>query len=116
MTVYIAHEARGRDLTDALQYGDLEVLITADEQAKLSARSMILQMEQRLRNFSSRDYLMLSGDPVCIGVACALAARINDGKIKVLKWDRIEEKYYPIIIDLGSFEKQNPSIMNLMDA
>ena len=57
-------------------------------------------MERKLVKFTSDDYLMLSGDPVCIGIACALAAAANNWRFKVLKWDRQEERYYPIEIDL----------------
>jgi hypothetical protein len=35
-----------------------------------------------------------------IGIACAQAAKCNNGKFKVLKWDRLEGKYYPLTVDL----------------
>ena len=100
MTVFITQEVRGRDLSDALGYGDLEILIPAKEQVSFSAISMIQQMESKLKTFKSDDYLMLSGDPVCIGISCAIAALSNNGKFKVLKWDRLENRYLPISIDL----------------
>lgn len=100
MTVYITQEVRGRDLSDALEFGDLDILIPAKEQVSLSAMPTVRRMERKLVKFTSDDYLMLSGDPVCIGIACALAALANNGRFKVLKWDRIEERYYPIEIDL----------------
>lgn len=100
MTVYITQEVRGRDLSDALEFGDLDILIPAKEQVALSAIPTLRRMERKLVKFTSDDYLMLSGDPVCIGIACALAALANNGRFKVLKWDRIEERYYPIEIDL----------------
>ena len=40
------------------------------------------------------------GDPAIIAVAGAIAAKNNNGKFKVLKWDRDEKKYYDIEIDL----------------
>jgi hypothetical protein len=100
VTVYITQEVRGRDLSDALEFGDLDILIPAKEQVALSAIPTLRRMERKLVKFTSDDYLMLSGDPVCIGIACALAALANNGRFKVLKWDRIEERYYPIEIDL----------------
>lgn len=100
MTVYITQEVRGRDLSDALEFGDLDILIPAKEQVALSAIPTLRRMERKLVKFTSDDYLMLSGDPVCIGMACALAALANNGRFKVLKWDRLEERYYPIEIDL----------------
>lgn len=100
MTVYITQEVRGRNLSDALEFGDLDILIPAKEQVALSAIPTLRRMERKLVKFTSDDYLMLSGDPVCIGIACALAALANNGRFKVLKWDRLEERYYPIEVDL----------------
>ena len=46
------------------------------------------------------DYLLLIGDPAIIAVAAAAAAKINNGRFKVLKWDRDDKTYYDIEIDL----------------
>jgi hypothetical protein len=100
VTVYITQEVRGRDLSDALEFGDLDILIPAKEQVALSAIPTLRRMERKLVKFTSDDYLMLSGDPVCIGIACALAALANNGRFRVLKWDRLEQRYYPIEVDL----------------
>jgi len=100
VTVYITQEVRGRDLSDALEFGDLDILIPAKDQVSLSAIPTLRRMERKLVKFTSDDYLMLSGDPVCIGIACALAALANNGRFKLLKWDRLEERYYPIEVDL----------------
>jgi hypothetical protein len=100
VTVYITQEVRGRDLSDALAFGDLEILVPAKDQISLSAMPTVRRMERKLSKFTSDDYLVLSGDPVCIGIACALAALHNNGRFKVLKWDRIETRYFPIEVDL----------------
>jgi hypothetical protein len=100
VTVYITQEVRGRDLSDALEFGDLDILIPAKDQVSLSSMPTVRRMERKLVRFTSEDYLMLSGDPVCIGIACALAASANNGRFKVLKWDRQEARYYPIEVDL----------------
>jgi hypothetical protein len=100
VTVYITQEVRGRDLSDALAFGDLDILVPFGDQVSLSAMPTLRRMERKLVKFTSEDYLMLSGDPVCIGIACALAAAANNGRFKVLKWDRLDQKYYPIEVDL----------------
>ncbi len=100
MTVYITQEVRGRDLSDALEFGELDILVPFGDQVSLSAMPTLRRMERKLVKFTSDDYLMLSGDPVCIGIACALAAAANNGRFKVLKWDRLDHKYYPIEVDL----------------
>ena len=116
MTVFITQEVRGRDLSDALGYGDLEILIPAKEQVSFSAISMIQQMESKLKTFKSDDYLMLSGDPVCIGVACAIAAKENNGCFNVLKWDRLEEKYYSIKVDINQSPRSYASFSRNREA
>ena len=35
MTVYITQEVRGRDITDAVAFGDLQILVPAKEQVYL---------------------------------------------------------------------------------
>ena len=54
-----------------------------------------------LQKFDDDDYLLLSGDPVIIGIALAYASIVNRGKVNVLKWDRLEAKYYPLHINFG---------------
>jgi hypothetical protein len=100
VTVYITQEVPGRDLSDALEFGDLDILLPAKEQVSLSSMPTVRRMQRKLVRFTSDDYLVLSGDPVCIGIACCLAALANNGRFKVLKWDRIEARYYPIEVDL----------------
>lgn len=110
MTVYITQEVRGRDLSDALSFGDLEVLIPAKDQIALSAAPTVRRMQRKLSKFNDKDFLVLSGDPACIGIACALAAVSNNGKFKVLKWDRLDGMYYPIQINLFGKEVESGSV------
>ena len=53
-----------------------------------------------LKNFTQKDYLLLTGDPAIIGVACSIVSDMTNGKYKLLKWDKQERKYYPIEINL----------------
>lgn len=96
----MTQEVRGRDLSDAMQYGELDLLLPANDQVFHSSAPTVRRMNRKLSKFTSNDYLLLFGDPVAIGVACALAASANNGKFSVLKWDRREQRYYPIEVDL----------------
>jgi len=100
MTVYITQEVRGRDFSDALSFGDIEVLVPAVEQATLSTQPVVRRMLRSLVKFTDEDYLLLAGDPVAIATAAALAAYHNKGRFKVLKWDRLSEKYLPLQVDI----------------
>ena len=61
---------------------------------------LIFKLRKLLRNFKEDDYLLLTGDPAIIGVACSIVSDITNGKYNLLKWDRQERKYYPIKINL----------------
>jgi len=50
--------------------------------------------------FNTDDYLLLMGDPVLIGITCAVAAKKTNNNFKVLKWDRESNIYIPITIEL----------------
>jgi hypothetical protein len=49
--------------------------------------------------------LLLIGDPAAMAVAGALAAKHNNGKFKLLKWDKREMKYYPIQVEVNKGER-----------
>ena len=49
---------------------------------------------------NKEDYILCTGDPAIIGIACSLVSDITNGRYHLLKWDRQEAKYYPITINL----------------
>lgn len=100
MTVFITQDVRGRDFTDATSFGDIVWLVPAIEQATLSSQPLVRRMVRHLVKFTDADYLLLSGDPVAIATASALAAYNNGGRFKVLKWDRMSSRYLPIQVDI----------------
>ena len=51
-------------------------------------------------DFKSHDYLLLTGDPAIIGVACSIVSDMTSGTYNLLKWDKQERRYYPIEINL----------------
>ena len=65
----------------------------------------IFKLRKLLKDYTEKDYLLLTGDPAIIGVACSIAADITGGKYNLLKWDRQEHTYYPVEINL--YEKGN---------
>ena len=107
MTVYITNEIRRRDVSEAFEFGPLQVVIPSDMQVTANEdkqKRVVMMIEDALEDFNDNDYLLLSGDPVCIGICFTVAALNNKGKVKALKWDRIEEKYYPVIVKIDTGE------------
>ena len=105
--VYVIQEIPGTkdgkpkiNIMGAREYGDFKFLLPELSQIIFSPGPLIFKLRQALKNFSEKDYLLLTGEPAIIGVACSIASDMTNGKYKLLKWDRQERKYYPIEINL----------------
>ena len=106
-TVYVVQEIAGTrfnspkiNITGALEYGDFKFLLPEFSQMIFSPGPLIYKLRKGLKNYHVKDYLLLTGDPAIIGVACSIVSDITHGKYNVLKWDKQERKYYPIEINL----------------
>src|SRR6056300_1477695 len=86
------------NIIGASEYGELKVLLPENSQIILSAGPLVFKLRKLLTNFTSEDYLLLTGDPAIIGVACSIVSDITTGKYKLLKWDKQERRYYKIEI------------------
>ena len=105
--VYVLQELPGTsvgrpkfNIMGALKYGKLKVLLKENTQIVLSPGPIVFELRRLLKNYTSQDYLLLSGDPAVILLAGMIASDINNGKVNVLKWDRQEKVYYPLEINL----------------
>ena len=88
------------NIIGATEFGKLKVLLPENSQIILSPAYVIQTLRQKLKEYKSTDYLLLTGDPAIIGVACSIVSDITNGKYNLLKWDKQERKYYPVEIDL----------------
>tara|TARA_R100001443_G_scaffold27835_2_gene41019 strand:+ start:1632 stop:2018 length:387 start_codon:yes stop_codon:yes gene_type:complete len=80
--------------------GKFKFLLPEFSQIIFSPGPLVYKLRQGLKDFKKEDYLLLTGDPAIIGVACSIASDITNGKFNLLKWDKQERRYYPIEIDL----------------
>ena len=106
-TVYVIQDIPGTkigapkiNIIGATQYGQLKVLLPENSQIILSPAYVISTLKTKLKDYKSNYYLLLTGDPAIIGVACSIVSDITNGKYKLLKWDKQERRYYPVEIDL----------------
>ncbi len=88
------------NIIGASQFGKLKVLLPENSQIILSPTYVITTLRTLLKNYTPKDYLLLTGDPAIIGVACSIVSDITNGKYNLLKWDKQERRYYPVEIDL----------------
>ena len=80
--------------------GKFKFLLPEFSQIIFSPGPLVYKLRRGLKDFTKEDYLLLTGDPAIIGVACSIASDITNGKFNLLKWDKQERRYYPIEIDL----------------
>ena len=100
---HIAGTAEGRpkiNIMGAQEYGDFEFLLPELSQIIFSPGPLIFKLRKALKNFTTKDYLLLTGDPAIIGVACSIVSDMTNGRYILIKWDKQERKYYPIEINL----------------
>ena len=88
------------NIIGATQFGQLKVLLPENSQIILSPNYVITTLRQKLKEYTTKDYLLLTGDPAIIGVACSIVSDITNGKYNLLKWDKQERRYYPVEINL----------------
>ena len=105
--VYVIQEIPGTkegrpkiNIMGAQKFGKIKVLLREDSQMIFSPGPIIFELRRLLKTYRPSDYLLLTGDPAIIGVACSVVSDITHGKYNLLKWDRQERMYYPISINL----------------
>jgi hypothetical protein len=105
--VYVIQEVAGTksgapriNIMGASKYGKFEFLLPEFSQIIFSPGPLIFKLRKALKNFTTEDYLLLTGDPAIIGVACSIVSDMTNGRYNLLKWDKQERQYYPIEINL----------------
>jgi hypothetical protein len=105
--VYVIQEIPGTkegrpkiNIMGAASFGKFKFLLPELSQIIFSPGPLIFKLRKSLANYRQKDFLLLTGDPAIIGVACSIVSDITGGKYNLLKWDKQERKYYSIEINL----------------
>ena len=75
-----------------------------------NVEKQIRKLKRKLRDFNDNDHLLMMGDPAAMGIACCVASEMNRGKFKILKWDKMQKRYYSVQINLnekGEIDEQD---------
>ena len=106
--VYVIQEIPGTkagtpkiNIMSASKYGRFKFLLPEFSQIIFSPGPLIFKLRNLLNNYTTQDYLLLTGDPAIIGVTCSIVSNLTNGKYNLLKWDKQERQYYPITINLN---------------
>ena len=105
--VYVLQELPGTkagtpkiNIMSASKYGEFKFLLPEFSQIIFSPGPLIFKLRSLLKDYVEQDYLLLTGDPAIIGVACSIVSDMTNGKYSLLKWDKQDRIYYPIKINL----------------
>ena len=109
-TVFLVQENPYINVLGAAEYGDIVVLFESGQQIMFSPQPAIRKLKRKLKDFDDDDYLLMMGDPAAMGIACCIAAEMNRGRFNILKWDKKQQRYYPVGINLnekGEIDEQD---------
>ena len=105
--VYVIQEIPGTkegrpkiNIMGAATFGKFKFLLPELSQIIFSPGPLIFKLRKSLEKYRQKDFLLLTGDPAIIGVACSIVSDITNGKYNLLKWDKQEKKYYSVSINL----------------
>ena len=105
--VYVIQELPGTkvgapkiNIMSANKYGEFKFLLPEFSQIIFSPGPLIFKLRNLLKDYTPEDYLLLTGDPAIIGVACSIVSDMTNGRYNLLKWDKQDRMYYPISINL----------------
>ena len=112
--VYVLQELPGTkagtpkiNIMSASKLGEFKFLLPEFSQIIFSPGPLIFKLRNLLKEYTIKDYLLLTGDPAIIGVACSIVSEFTNGKYNLLKWDKQDRIYYPIEINLNEKGKIN---------
>lgn len=109
--VFVVQESRytkdgatvSHDYSSLFVYGPVEFLLPPTRrQLEELDRDELSILGDKLKDFNGDvDYLVFSGDPVLCALAAITVYAVTEGEtINVLKWDRKNSVYEPVVVEL----------------
>lgn len=83
------------NMDPAKRYGELVVLLPPNAN-RMHTAPLTAAMRDGMEAFCEEDYLVCVGDPTLIAAAALIAARKTGGRLKMLRWDRLQGHYAPV--------------------
>lgn len=87
------------DLTPAEEYGELVYLLNSTA-APWKTDTILIDLEEKLQDFTEDDFLLLVGNPVLIGLATAVASSKVD-RVSFLQWSGKDRRYLPVVANIN---------------
>ncbi len=86
--VYVVQQQPGFNMEPALKFGDLKSIFPPGIQADFDTDQFVNMARDKLKNVTKDDFLVMTGDPVLMGISFSVFSENNDGYVNCLKWDR----------------------------
>lgn len=97
--VFVVQEHPTYDISHATKFGTIVVVLPPGN-ITYSIDHAIERMKRILDDVTEDDWLLLTGDPIVIGLATHfVAAKL--GKVRLLKWNRRDLEYIPMKLNLS---------------
>lgn len=106
--VYALQDNEKYDFTKAEAFGEIvfcagsrDINTVYSIQRSPANQEVIHRMYKSLREFKTGDYLIISGNPILIGMAIEYLLA-KKGSVTLLKWDNYSGQYNPFLLDIGT--------------
>lgn len=97
-TVYVIQEQPRHDISPALEYGKIEVLLPPGD-FNFSQQAVCDTLIEKLKSFGPEDWLLLTGDPSAIAMVGSIVTLLG-WDLRMLKWNKNNRKYIPVIVEV----------------
>lgn len=86
------------DFRKVMKYGE-PVVCLQNGRVSLTPGPTVDILKDKLRDFCDNDFIVSVGDPSAIFIAAMVAGEINNGRVKLLKWDKTNKSYICVQVD-----------------
>lgn len=97
---YGSNCVKAMNLTPAAKWGEI-IVVVPDAQSFISPAKTMLGVHDVLKDFCDDDYVLPVGDPILMCSVAAVAMKNNSGKVRFLKWDRRNQDYLVVAVNLN---------------
>ena len=91
--VFVAQKSLGKNLTPALEYGDVVIIFEALESVSDDLLRCMAYARLTMKDFTKNDYIIAMGSPVAMIAVALVAEEKTGGPFKLLEWDKQTFKY-----------------------
>lgn len=81
------------DLSPAERHGELIYLLSPTARP-WRPEPIVIELRQKLADYrAEQDSILLVGNPILLGLACAIASEMDGGRLVLLQWDGRRKEY-----------------------